>query len=244
VSAARNVGITEARGDWVAFLDDDDVWAPDKLAKQLHSGRDSGASWSYTGFVQVDEHLAVWSGERPVPAETAERMMARKNMLPAGASVVMARRQLLLDLDGFDETLFMLEDWDLWIRLAATSRPVCVPEPLAAYVEHVGMASYDTSKVLRELRQIEARYAALRRGQPVDSISVYRWMGWCSMRAGRRLDACKAFGRAVAAGDISSVARAVVALSSPRLAAWVVGRRTDKGWAAGSQGWLHAFQAG
>ena len=49
LSAARNDGAEEARGKWVAFLDDDDLWAPDKLMEQLHAAQETARDWVYTG---------------------------------------------------------------------------------------------------------------------------------------------------------------------------------------------------
>ncbi len=241
VSAARNRGIEAARGDWVALLDDDDLWAPDKLAKQLRATVATGAQWSYTGFVQVDKRLVVLAGEAPPDPDQVLRQLPFKNVLAAGASVVMARRELLAELRAFDIALGKLEDWDLWIRLAATGRPACASEPLAAYVEHAGMASLDTSGVLSEARKVEANYAAARGGRPIDSRSLYRWVGWCSLRGGNRLDACKAYARSASAGDLSSVARAGVALVSPGRAMKLAKRPYDAQWAARAATWLAPF---
>ncbi|HZB70976.1 MAG TPA: glycosyltransferase family A protein, partial [Acidimicrobiales bacterium] len=70
VAAARNVGLGSARAPWVAFLDDDDLWAPDKLAAQLDVAAGDGTiGWVCGGSLTVDEELRIVSGDRPPTPE-------------------------------------------------------------------------------------------------------------------------------------------------------------------------------
>ena len=83
VSVARNRGVAEARGRWVAFLDDDDLWAPDKLSRQLAAAERDGRGWAVTGAVSVDEGLRVLAGEPPPAPERIVADLDRYNSVPA-----------------------------------------------------------------------------------------------------------------------------------------------------------------
>jgi glycosyltransferase involved in cell wall biosynthesis len=240
VSATRNRGIDAAGGRWVAFLDDDDLWSPNKLSEQLGAASKAGAAWAYTGFVQVDERLRVLAGQPPLPPEQVQRCLLARNVLAAGASVVLAERELLRRLGGFDTSLSTLEDWDLWIRLALSGPPAAVLEPLAAYVEHPGMSTLMVDSVLRAAHQIDERYQGSRDQRSIDFRSLYRWMGWCSVRADRRLNAVSVYLRAALGGDLSSFVRAGLALTSPSVARKVARRHLDPAWASRASLWLEA----
>ena len=242
VAAARNQGIDAATTSWVAFLDDDDLWAPDKLLRQLQAARESDASWAYCGFVQVDEELRVASGGPPPPPDRVRAGLPFRNLLPAGSSVVVARRELLQEVGRLDPSLNKLEDWDLWIRLADAAPPACVPEPLVAYVEHAGMSSLRSGEILRELDTIDQRYRSLRGGEDLDRVAWYRWIGWSALRAGSRSGAVNAYAGAVRAGDLSSLARAAVAVTSPRLGVRLAQRYFDQEWAAAADSWLEPYR--
>ena len=240
VSAARNRGVAAASGEWIAFCDDDDLWAPEKLARQLSAAQTAGAGWVYTGDVNVDNAVRVLSGGRPPDPDAVMALLPRWNPLSSGGSNVMVRADVLREIGGFDPTLRRTEDWDLWIRLARTGTPAWVCEPLVAYRFHAQNLVNDPNEMVEEARRIAARYDI-----PVDMTAMHRRAAWASLRSGRRLQAVGHYTRAVGRGDVRSVARAAVALVHPAVGSDrlfdLLGR--DPEWIARAQRWLSSFAA-
>ena len=232
--AARNTGVAAACGAWVAFLDDDDLWAPDKLARQLDAARAAGRDWVYAGAVEVDGAGRLLGGSPPPSPAMLLTQLTRRNPMPAGSSNVMAHATLLTDVGGFDPTLRHLADWDLWLRLARRSRPAWVAAPLVAYRIHPAQATMDTTGMVAEARVLQARHGA-------DPRAIHRWAAWSQLRAGHRWAAVAAYAAAVRTGDVASVARSAVALLSPHP---TLVRRplrqaaTAPDWQLGAQAWL------
>src|SRR4030095_4236833 len=135
VSVARNRGVAEASGRWVAFLDDDDLWAPNKLLMQVRAAEQERRGWAYTGSVNVSEDLRVLGGAPPADPDEVVCSLPRTNLVPGGCSGVMVRRDLLPP-DPFDPSLGTCADWDLWIRLSRLARPIGVTQPLVGYRVH------------------------------------------------------------------------------------------------------------
>jgi glycosyltransferase involved in cell wall biosynthesis len=202
VARARNAGLDAAATQWVAFVDDDDLWAPGKLSTQLQAiERDGEARWSCVGSVVVGPDLAILRGGHPPRDRDVADHILRFNHIPGGGSGVLVDRQLVLDAGGFDASLSTLADWDLWIRLGLRSPLAIVDEPLLAYVEHGGM-SQGARDIESELRRVDERYAGERRsrGTSFEWGWWLHWLGELDERAGRRGDAVRHHVRAARAG--------------------------------------------
>jgi glycosyltransferase involved in cell wall biosynthesis len=193
VSAARNRGVIAAQGCWVAFCDDDDLWAADKLAEQLAAAGDGWPGWVYTGAVNVNEAGRVVGGRLPLPPEQVAALLPRRNTVPGGGSAVLVHRALLDRAGLFDLRLHNTEDWDLWVRLSRLELPRRVPAPLVGYRVHGRGSSLVTKQILRGAEEIERRY-----GGPLDRATLYRHLGRLSARAGRRGEAMRWYARTAA----------------------------------------------
>jgi glycosyltransferase involved in cell wall biosynthesis len=139
-SAVSNIAMREARGEYVAFLDSDDLWLPRKLAAQIDSLREHPErKWSYTKFALVDASGSpiVSARMRDLPTPTGwilEKLLNSETVI-AQPSVVVAR-QLIEQLGAFDEELVMCYDDELWFRLAAHSEIDGINEPLTVIRRH------------------------------------------------------------------------------------------------------------
>jgi glycosyltransferase involved in cell wall biosynthesis len=233
VSGARNRGVQAAARPWIAFCDDDDLWAPGKLAAQLAAVLEKRAAWVYAGDVTVDAALRVLSGGPPPTPDAVLRELPRYNAVPAGASNVLVRLDALLQTGPFDTDLQTSEDWDMWLRLARTAgRPACVPRPLVALRSHARMVSRRADSILADIEVLAHRYR-----MPVDRARHYRWAAWMALEDGRRATAMRYYARAAATGDWRSAGRALVALVDPGVTRRRGPAAADP-WAADAQQWL------
>ena len=194
VAAARNTGIEHAEGEWVAFLDDDDLWAPEKVRVQLDVAAARDAEFVYGTTVMFDE-----TGGRAVRLPLAEDRDLVRGLHTACVvgppSSVMVKAEPIRAAGGFDEGFTVLEDWEMWLRLAPSRAAAC-PEPVVGYRRHAGnVSALWADEILSHFERIRERHgpAARAHGVDFDEAGMRAWIAEEQLRGGNRLGAARAF---------------------------------------------------
>ncbi len=153
LSIARNRGIAHATGEFISFLDADDLWSPDKLESQLAALQqrpEAGVAYSWTYFMEEKEGERSFHPCEPVFFEGnvyAELLV--KNFIASGSNVLI-RRQAVESVGEFDPKCEGTADWDYWLRLAAGWPFIAIPKLQVFYRRSSSSMSSKVEKMKKE----------------------------------------------------------------------------------------------
>jgi glycosyltransferase involved in cell wall biosynthesis len=181
-AVARNFGLEHVTGEYVAFLDNDDLWLPRKLERQVEvlQRRPEVGMVSCQAFVMDDAARVLArppQGCDRVSPEVSLEELSEQNAIVGGGSSEMVRTQALQDIGGFNTAIRFVEDWDCWLRLARQWKLWMVPEALSYYrLNSQGQRNHAPTpaqadavhaNILRVLEQAFASWPA-ERGSPAE----------------------------------------------------------------------------
>ncbi len=161
VNASRNRGFKLASGEFITFLDDDDLWIPDKLEDQykaLLNNPQAGVAISWTDWIDESGKIIGRGGYVSWEGDALARMLL--NDFVESGSNALIRKQAFIEVGGFDESLTHAEDWDMWLRLAARYHYTTVPKVQILYRIAANSVSSNVVKMEEgSLQVLERAYA-------------------------------------------------------------------------------------
>lgn len=134
VAASRNRGISQVKGEFISFLDADDLWTTDKLESQLKALQENPqAAVAYSWSDHIDQNNQfIRGGPRYTINGDVYAELLKSNFLANGSNILV-RAQALSEVGGFNKAFTPAEDWDMFLRLASRYHFVAVPSPQVLY---------------------------------------------------------------------------------------------------------------
>ena len=154
---ARNQAVAKSTGDWIAFIDSDDLWATRKLEWQVKRLFEENKHWSFGGFNEMGKQDP--PGSRTVNSNDLVKDIL-DNKIPVFIGTIMVRRSVFQAVGGFSEetNIAFREDFDLALRLSLHSDPVILPEILTRVREHRGRSTNQLDNSYQKTWQVYEKF--------------------------------------------------------------------------------------
>lgn len=199
LSAARNAGIARAKGEWIALLDADDLWSPDKIQLQID------AAARHPEFTLIGGQDGHYGSFPAVQGTTSIREFTVRDFLtttPFGPSAALIHRELIKVIGGFDEQLSPVADRDYWLRAAACSRVGRLEWPCWHYRISAGQmsrnADYMHHSLVRLMRKFFTEHPSWLAYRQMALGFLFRDAAWTYYAQGDRLKALGCLCKSVA----------------------------------------------
>ena len=196
-SASRNLGIKCSRGKFIAFLDDDDLWMPTKLERQLKIiSKNPKIGLVCTGALVFENNSKILGSRIPDRKGNIFPDILKRNYI-GNCSSVLIKKECLDKVGLFDENLKVCEDFDLWIRLTKYYEIDYLQEPLILLRLHEKRISTDIDRILRTNKSLFKKYVKdLRKLQKIRGFWHYRF-GRLYCKCGKAAEGRKEFMKAI-----------------------------------------------
>jgi glycosyltransferase involved in cell wall biosynthesis len=193
IGRLRNLGAAAGHGEFIAFLDSDDLWRPQKLEKQLGALRNSAANWSYTEyalFVGDGAEIPLRSAKAPAISGHIVRALLNEETGVCPCTLLV-RRQLFEAVGGFceDSRIPYRDDADIALRLARASETIAIPEQLTLVREHCGRLTKGLDTPHEHSAIVYERFLEHESSPALRELARARWATCLSEAAAQRLGA-------------------------------------------------------
>ena len=159
-SAARNTGIKNARGEYIAFQDSDDEWLPEKLKKQMEVFKNTSSKVGvvYTGFWRIKDNKKTYIPQSWVKQKDGNIYFELLKGNFVGTSTILIKKKCFKKVGIFDENLPRLQDWELVMRLSKYYDFKCIDEPLLILYYTTDSISANHKALIEALELILTKY--------------------------------------------------------------------------------------
>lgn len=156
----RNAGIRNSRGDYIAFLDHDDIWFPEKLEKQVgFMEKNTDVFLIYSKCLVLKDGKVISVAPRnPKSGRIFNELYLAYNMMPCSTVMMRSSKSGKEYLFNEDRSLMAAEDYDLWLSIAYTEKVSFIDEPLAVYRLHSKNASYGFLPFFKRVMVVMKKY--------------------------------------------------------------------------------------